>query len=193
MSRSPITQRLRGAVALGFLLLAPTGLVAVQAAEAPVQAEKNPPGDIPDSQVFIVYTGAGFSMKVPEGWSRQDEANGARFFDKYNLIEATIADAKSNPTIASATANEAKQLTTSGRAVEITGVKEASLTGGKAIRIDYAENSEPNAVTNKQIRLERVRFLLFKAGKLVTLDMAAPLGADNVDQWALMANSLQLR
>jgi len=48
-------------------------------------------------------------------------------------------------------------------------------------------------VTGKQIRLEDVRFLYFKAGKLVTLDMAAPFGADNVDQWNLMANSVRLQ
>jgi hypothetical protein len=193
MFRSAFTQRLGAITVLGALFLAPTGLTAACAAEVAVQAEKNPPGDIPDSQVFIVYAGPGFTIKIPEGWSRQDESNGAKFFDKYNLIEVTIADAKSPPTIVSVKANEAKQLTSAGRAVEIGGVKEASLAGGKAVRIDYAANSEPNAVTNKQIRLERVRYLLFRTGKLVTLDMAAPLGADNVDQWALMSNSLQIR
>ncbi|RUY19735.1 hypothetical protein EN979_37155, partial [Mesorhizobium sp. M7A.F.Ca.US.001.04.2.1] len=36
------------------------------AAEKAVPAEKNPPGDIPDSQVFIDYASSqGFTMKVP--------------------------------------------------------------------------------------------------------------------------------
>ena len=163
------------------------------AAEAPVAAEKNPPGDIPDSQVFIVYRGAGFAMKVPEGWSRTDEAAGARFFDKYNTIEATISDAATAPTPASVKAAEAAQLSTAGRAVKIIKIAEVKLDGGPAVRIDYSANSAPNAVTNKQIRLEDVRFLIFSRGKLVTLDMAAPLGADNADQWALMANSVRLQ
>ena len=37
-------------------------------AEKPVAPEKNPPGDIPDNQVFIDYgSPLGFKIKVPEG------------------------------------------------------------------------------------------------------------------------------
>src|SRR3954452_163495 len=34
--------------------------------------EVNPAGDIPDTQAYVAYSppGAGFSVKVPEGWSR---------------------------------------------------------------------------------------------------------------------------
>jgi hypothetical protein len=38
------------------------------AQELPVAPEKKPPGDIPDTQVFITFTSPlGFSLKVPEG------------------------------------------------------------------------------------------------------------------------------
>ncbi|MGN6487306.1 MAG: hypothetical protein ACTHLT_05740 [Devosia sp.] len=170
------------------------GLLTVPAlAESAVTAEKNPPGDIPDSQVFVDYKGPGFTIKVPEGWSRTDEAAGARFADKYNTIEVTVATAAAAPTLGEVSTGEAKSLVDAGRAVKVASVKDVKLDGGRAIRIDYAANSQPNAVTNKQIRLEDVRFLLFKAGKLVTLDMSAPLGADNVDQWNLMANSIRIQ
>ena len=47
------------------------------AAEQPLKPEKNPPGDIPDNQVFIDYSSPlGFALKVPEGWARQDLADG---------------------------------------------------------------------------------------------------------------------
>ncbi len=46
-------------------------------------------------------------------------------------------------------------------------------------------------MTNKQVRLEHDRYLFYKNGKLVTLDMAAPQGADNVDAWLLMADSFR--
>ena len=78
-----------------------------------------------------------------------------------------------------------------GHAVKVTGVKSAKLKFGSAILIVYSANSDPNAVTNKQIRLEGNRYLFFKDGKLATLDLTAPLGADNVDQWQLMANSFR--
>src|SRR5438105_4736012 len=79
------------AVCIGFFAGTPGPAIA---AEAPIAAEKNPPGDIPDSQVFIDYKSpAGFSIKVPEGWSRTDKPDGAVFADKYDSIEVTIASA----------------------------------------------------------------------------------------------------
>jgi hypothetical protein len=163
------------------------------AAEAPIQAEKNPPGDIPDSQVFIDYSSPdGVSAKVPEGWSRTDHPHGALFSDKYNKLDLTVAPVAQAPTVQSVTAGEVAALKANGRAVTINSVKPITLKGGPAIVIDYSTNSDPNPVTNKQIRLEEVRYLLFRNGKLVTLDMAAPLGADNVDQWNLMSNSVRI-
>jgi hypothetical protein len=161
------------------------------AVEQPVAPEHNPPGDIPDSQVFIAYAGPGMSMQVPEGWSRTDIAGGARFADKYNRIEITSSDAAAAPTLESVKAGEAASLAATGHAVAIADIKAVKLDGGPAIRIDYQSNSEPNDVTGKQIRLERVRYLYFRNGRQISLDMAAPAGADNVDQWRLMANSVK--
>src|SRR5262245_2968240 len=55
---------------------------------SPNAAEASPPGDIPDNQVFVAYTppGAGFSVKVPEGWSQTKGANGVTFTDKLNSV-----------------------------------------------------------------------------------------------------------
>jgi hypothetical protein len=78
-----------------------------------------------------------------------------------------------------------------GHAVKVDTVKEVKLQSGPAVRITYSSNSEPNPVTNKQIRLEHERFIFFKNGKAATLDFAAPLGADNADQWKLMSNSFR--
>ena len=181
------------AAAILVMLGALWALPAAQAAQAPVAAEHNPPGDIPDSQAFIVYSGAGFTMKVPEGWARHDSASGAGFNDKYNAIQISVADTSSAPTVASITANEVKQLEAMDRAVKVVDVKVVTLAGGTGVKVDYSINSAPNPVTNKQIRLEDVRYFVFAKGKLVTLDMAAPAGADNVDQWSLMSNSIRIK
>jgi hypothetical protein len=189
----PLSRSLRILVALVAVgTMGPAAGVAT-AAQAPIPAEKNPPGDIPDSQVFIDFKSpSGFSMRVPEGWSRTGTASGASFADKYDSIEVGIGASAAAPTVASVEANEAKALQTSDRAVKIASIKAAKLDGGDAVIIAYSANSDPSAVTNKQIRLERARYLIFKSGKLVTLDMAAPLGADNVDQWALMSKSVRI-
>lgn len=172
---------------------APISSALTFAAEKAVVPERNPPGDIPDSQVFIDYAGNGFSMKVPEGWSRKDTATGAVFSDKYNMIEISTASAAAAPTVESVQKREAADIASGNHAAKITDIGKVKLNGGSAIRIRYQFNSDPNAVTGKKIRLDCVRYLYFKDGNLVILDMAAPAGADNVDQWLLMANSMSLK
>jgi hypothetical protein len=172
--------------------LSPMGLLAAQAQAKAVTAEKNPPGDIPDNQVFVRYASPlGFTLEVPEGWSRSDHPSGVRFFDKYNIIEATVAPADAAPTATSAQSREVADLTKTTHAAKISAVKDVKLKPGPALRITYTSNSEPNPVTNRQIRLEHERFIFFKDGKAVTLDFAAPTGADNADQWQLMSNSFR--
>lgn len=86
---------------------------------------------------------------------------------------------------------QAAELQKGGHAVEIKLVKDVKLKSGPAVLISYTSNSDPNPVTNKQIRIEHDRYLMFKNGTLVSLDLSAPFGADNVDQWRLMSNSFQ--
>lgn len=164
----------------------------VLAAEKAVPAERNPPGDIPDTQVFIDYIAPqGFTLKVPEGWARTDRANGAGFVDKLDGVIVSVSKADAAPSIATGKATYIPELEKTERAVKVSAVKVAKLPGGTAVRIVYSTNSEPNAVTNKQVRLENERYLFFKDGKLVTLELYAPKGADNVDQWQLMSRSFR--
>jgi hypothetical protein len=197
--KSVYGKRAQAAMATVLALSALVGGVAfagasARAAEQPVAREKNPPGDIPDTQVFVTYHSAlGFSIKVPEGWARTDRADGTRFADKYNAIDIAVSAAAGAPTAASVSKHEAGDLLRAGRAVTIRAVKKVKLRSGSAILIDYASNSEPNPVTNKQLRLESNRYLIYRDGKLATIDLSAPLGADNVDQWKLISNSFRWR
>ena len=160
--------------------------------ETAIAREKNPPGDIPDDQVFIIYTSpSGFSLKVPEGWSRKEISGGVSFTDKYGTIEVAVRESSSAPTVASVRAVEAAELEKTGHAVKISAVKEVKLTSGPAVEITYTSNSEPNPVTNKQVRLENQRYLIAHMGKVAALTFSAPLGADNADQWKLMSNSFR--
>ena len=87
--------------------------------------------------------------------------------------------------------NEVKKIQTYVHAVTVSKVSEVNLPAGKAVLIRYTSNSDPNAVTNKQVRLENVTYIFFRNGKEAMLTMWAPLGADNVDQWNRMANSFR--
>ncbi|WP_432262719.1 hypothetical protein [Cupriavidus sp. TMH.W2] len=178
-------------VALATLIgSAPMVGTPAMATERPAAPEKNPPGDIPDNQVFVTYTSPlGFSLKVPEGWARTERPDGAGFADKYNAVSVTVASASAAPTAENAAAHLVKV----GRAVKIEAIRNVVLRSGPALLIVYSSNSEPNPVTNKPLRLESHRYLIYRGGKLAILDLSAPLGADNADQWKFMSNSFQWR
>lgn len=170
------------------------GATPLPALENPIKPEKNPPGDIPDNQVFIDYQSPlGFTIKVPEGWARREASDSVVFSDKYNTIELTVAQRAGSINLNNVKQKEVADLERSGKAVRVSGVKLTSLPSGGAIVVSYASNSEPNAVTNKAIRLENERYFFWKDGKLVTLTLSAPFGADNADQWLLMAKSFRWR
>ena len=173
--------QLAGAQSSGTALIKP---------QQPVAAEKNPPGDIPDNQAFVAYKSPlGFSVKVPEGWARRELPGGVSFNDKYNELHVAVSPQLSAPTLTSLKLNEVAALEKSPKAVRVTSVKALALPAGQALVLHYGANSDPNPVTNKAIRLDNARYYFWKAGKLATLTVSAPAGADNADQWLLMARS----
>jgi hypothetical protein len=181
-----ITRRAFGALAFALPAVVATRFAA---AENPVKGEKNPPGDIPDDQVFVAYASPlGFALKVPEGWARTDRADGVIFADKYGKIEVTLTTGDLPTPNTAADAVKASR-----RAVDIKKAETADRPAGKAVYVAFDSNSEPNVVTNKQIRLENDRYVFAKGGRVASLTFSAPKGADNVDQWLLMSKSFQWR
>jgi hypothetical protein len=199
MSIALRTIRLLAATSLGItaVLMTPSISLAEEqpaTAERPLKPEKNPPGDIPDNQVFVQYSSPrGFSFKVPEGWARKDLSDGAAFVDKYGVITVTQSDAASAPDAAAAQQTLLPELEKRTRAVTVKKIRSVKLPAGPAVLISYDSNSDANPVTNKAIRLENDRYYLWKDGKLVSLNFSAPAGADNADQWDMMAKSFRWR
>lgn len=180
--------------------ISPTSLAQQQALTAPaatpeqaVAPEQNPAGDIPDTQAFVPYASApgGYVLDVPEGWARSTDAANVRFESKLDGLSVTISAATTAPTAASARDHEVAALVAAGRAMTVSSVDDVTLPSGGAVLIKSTANSNPDAVTNKQVRLEQNIYLLFKDGKLATLTLWATLGADNVDQWQRIATSFR--
>ncbi len=162
------------------------------ASEKAVAPEKNPPGDIPDTQVFVSYDAkSGYSLKVPEGWARSDLGNGTSFVDKLDGVVITEQSENAAPTIDTVKTTFLPDLEKRSRALKLGKVEQVKLPAGEAIRIVFTSNSEPNAVTNKQVRLENEIYIYHRGGKTVSLQLYAPFGADNVDQWNLMSRSFR--
>ena len=181
------------ATAASLVGLAPASVFAqASGAEKPVAAEKNPPGDIPDNQVFIDYRSPlGFKIKVPEGWARRESSDGVTFNDKYNTIAILMSQRADAVTVANVKQDDVSELEKTGKAVRVTTVKSVKLPTGSAVVVSYSSNSEANPVTEKAVREENERYFFWQNGKLVTLTLSSPYGADNVDQWDLMSKSFR--
>lgn len=140
MSTATITAMRHAAAALA-LSLAWTGLAAAQEQALPpveqaLAPEVNPPGDIPDNQLFIDYASpSGVAIKVPEGWARRDLPNGAEFTDKYSHVRLTEEAAAVAPDAASAQATLVPRIQAEGPAVQVTAVEAVQLPAGPALRI----------------------------------------------------------
>jgi hypothetical protein len=152
-------------------------------------AEKNPPGDIPDDQVFVSYASpvGGYSLKVPEGWARSEKGPDVDFVDKFDGVAVSVAAVAAAPTVKDVVAGLEKP----EKAVRVVSSKEIRLPGGQALLIKYESDSEANPVTNKRIRLENEAYVFYKDNKTATLKLWAPRGADNADQWKLMSESFR--
>lgn len=159
--------------------------------EAPVAAESNPPGDIPDSQVFVIYTSSagGYKLQAPEGWARTENGTDVTFVSHFDGVKVGISSVSYTLSSDNIKNNYVPGLVSSGRAVTVTSVTEVKLKDQSAVKIAYTSNSEPDPVTNKQIRLENESYLLIKNGKMAVLTLWAPSGSDNVDQWKLISES----
>jgi hypothetical protein len=130
---------------------------------------------------------------VPEGWARTDTGTDVRFVSKLDGVQVNVTSASSSPTSASVQATQVADLQRSGRAVQVNNVQDVQLPAGPAVLVDYASNSDPDPVTGKQVRLENNAYYFYQNGKLATLVLWAPQGADNVDQWQQMAQSFRFQ
>ncbi|GBE00108.1 hypothetical protein BMS3Abin07_02155 [bacterium BMS3Abin07] len=164
-------------------------------AEQPVAPEKNPTGDIPDTQAFVKYSSSqgGYELEVPEGWARTTNGMDVTFTYKLDGLSVKVTNTTKPPSAQSIRTNEVKQLKRTGRAVVIKSIKDIKLAGGPIVRMVYESNSEPNPVTTKQVRLKKDTYFYYKNGKLAELGLWAPIGADNVDQWNRISNSFSWR
>jgi hypothetical protein len=152
-------------------------------------AEKNPPGDIPDDQVFIPYTSSasGYSLKVPEGWARSEKGSDVQFIDKFDGV-AVIVDATATPPTMK---DVVTRLGKAEKVFKVISTKDIRLPAGSALLVKYESESEANPVTNKRIRLEDEAYAFYKNGKIAILILWAPVGADNADQWKLISESFR--
>jgi hypothetical protein len=151
--------------------------------------EDNPIGDIPDTQVYVPYSapGGSFSLTVPEGWAQTADGAAVSFTDKLNSVRIETRPAAAAPTADSVKRDEMANIPT-GFTVEM-----VKRNAGEAVLATYQTASAPNPVTDKSGTDAVERYSFWRAGQEVILTLSGPVGADNVDPWRTITDSLKWR
>ncbi len=146
-------------------------------------------GDIPDNQVFLVFSNgaAGYSIKYPEGWAQSGAGSQVTLRDKNNVVRILI---RRGAVSAGAATRELR--TTKG--ATITRQPQATtINCVQAVKVVYSTVSAPNPVTGKRVTLTVDRYYLGHGGKEAIVDLGTPVGVDNVDAYRLMIESFRWR
>jgi hypothetical protein len=155
----------------------------------PAVVETNPPGDIPDNQAFVPYAGSGFTVRIPEGWARSSSGSVVVFSDKYNSISISAAPAAHAPTPATVRAGDLPKIRLASKGFVAGTVTTVQRRAGAAVLATYHAYSAVNPVTGKVANEAVERYTFWRAGRSVTLTLAAPVGSDNVDPWRKVTDS----
>ncbi|MFD5517683.1 hypothetical protein [Streptomyces sp. NPDC127066] len=163
----------------------------------PAPTESNPPGDIPDNQVYVPFRPAsgftGFTVKVPEGWARTEKGTTAVFTDKLNTVRITTAAASATPTVGAVTNTVVRQLRTQVPKFAHPKVSEVKRHAGRIVLLTYQGDSVKDPVTGKVVRDAFERYAFFRQGHEVDLTLSGPVNADNVDPWRIVSDSFTWR
>jgi len=162
----------------------------------PATAETNPSGDIPDNVAYVAYQppSGHYTVKTPEGWSREAAGDQVRFTDKLNRVQVMLRPLAAAPTVTSVRAQElpAAMGSTSG-AGGLGAVTTAARSAGQAIVARYQANSPAEPVTGKVVRDAVERSSCWKPGTEAVLPLSGPVGADNVDPYKMITDSFRWR
>ncbi|MBO2453222.1 hypothetical protein J4573_39435 [Actinomadura barringtoniae] len=158
----------------------------------PGVTESNPAGDIPDNQVYVPFTAPGglVEVRVPEGWARTSNAGETTFTDKLNSVRIQVVPAATAPTARSAQQDLAKiRVTAHG----FTGGRVRSVTrkAGPVTLTQYQADSAPDPVTGKVVVDAVERYAFWKNGQEAIVTLSGPRGADNVDPWRTVSDSVR--
>lgn len=147
------------------------------------------PGDIPDTQVFVPYTTADYTVTVPEGWAQSITGPTTTYSDHYNTIRIETAGTTAAPTVSTVQSGELPTLQRAIPNFELGKVASVNRPAGAAVLVTYRAGSTPDPVTNKRVALDVERYEFWRNGTSVTLILSGARGSDTVDPWKTVTNS----
>lgn len=184
-------------LAAGLVLCGCSGAPAPHSTSATGESasEVNPAGDIPDTQAFVAFTSPDgtYTVSVPEGWARSTEGSATVFTDKTITVRVESGTQPTAPTGESVTSIVLPALAASTAGYRPGSVSVVQRAAGTAVLVTYQATGAPSPVTTQTVTEEVQRYEFWHAGHTATLTLAAPAGADNVDSWKTITDSLRWR
>jgi hypothetical protein len=141
--------------------------------------------------VFIPFTSADgkYVVRVPEGWARTENSGGVTFTDKYNSIMIQASPAATAPSVESVKSAGLADVS-ADPTFALQAVGPVHRKAGDGILATFEIGSAPNKVTGKKALLSVERYVFFHNGQTVVLTLSGAKGADNVDPWKTVSDSL---
>jgi hypothetical protein len=158
----------------------------------PNAKEKSPPGDIPDSTQFVRFTvpGGAFSVKVPEGWGKTGSGSKLTFTSNLNSVSVEQQARAGALSAAAVKRHDVSALANALKGFKLKSVAPIHRSGQTAVRIRYLAKAKPDPVTGKTVTDAAERYVFVQNGKEAIITLAGPNGADNVDAWRTISDSL---
>jgi hypothetical protein len=170
-----------------------SGASTASAASGTTAPENNPAGDIPDTQAYVPYTPATklFTVSVPEGWAQTTDGVATVFTDKLNAVRIEMQPALVPLTPDTIRQQELPAVEAASPGYRFGAISAVQRKAGPVFLVTYQATSPPNEVTGKTGVDAVERYEFWRDGHEVILTLSGPLGADNVDPWRTITDSLQ--
>ena len=149
-------------------------------------------GDIPDNVAYVRFASnrGHYSFVHPEGWATLERGTSVTITDKLNGVHASIA-ATAGPLNSQSAAATIRKLRHDQPGFELISSGFADVPSGRAIQIVFRRSGAFDTVTGKSVPEEVHEYIIAAAPGTLTLDLYGAVGADNVDPYAKILQSVQ--
>jgi hypothetical protein len=157
------------------------------------EAASTAAGDIPDNQNFLTFQNrpAAYSISYPEGWARAGSGDQVGFRDKSNTITIQV---NQGPAATPASVDEQlKQMSKSDPCLSQGSAESVTVGPNQAVKVTYTTEGGKSPVTGQRPKITVDRYVYSKGGKVATVDLANPVGVDNVDAYRMISESFRWR
>ncbi|MDQ6767967.1 MAG: hypothetical protein M3Z41_09190 [Candidatus Eremiobacteraeota bacterium] len=140
----------------------------------------NPPGDIPDTQAFVVYASPqGYAILFPEGWSQTREGATVTFRSQFDGEQIGLQKPADPAATVRGHFADARDLS----------VRHVTIQGRPVTVVTFTSQSKADPVTGRSLRLDNAAYFFTTGSRQAVLALWAPRGSDNADQWRKISES----